>query len=67
MWGEWGKYIKRQCAMIGRGYLKWEIGGRLRGAQPPCVFDGLVNGFAVFPVLFCCGIAANIAAVLAVV
>ncbi len=53
--------------MIGRGYLKWEIGGRLRGAQPPCVFDGLVNGFAVFPVLFCCGIAANIAAVLAVV
>lgn len=54
--------------MMGRCYLKWGIGGRLRGAsQPPCVFNGFVNGFAVFRVLFCCGIAANITAVLVVV
>ena len=40
--------------MIGRHYLKWGIGGRLRGVFPlPCVSDGPVNGFAVFTVLFC--------------
>lgn len=38
----WRTAITRRC------YLKWGISGRLLGAfQPPCVFDGFVNGFAV--------------------
>lgn len=63
----WYSTVWRTDAM-GIYYLKWGIGGRLWGAfQPPCVFDSLVNGFAVFTVLFCRTLAAYITAVLVVV
>ena len=80
MWGEWGKCIKAagapycwhstvwRTAMIGKCYLKWGTGGQLRGVSKPSrVFDSLVNGFAVFTVLFCRTLAAYITAVLVVV
>ena len=49
-------------------YAEWGNGGRLWGGiQPPCIFDGLVNGFTEIPVLFCRPFAANVAAVFVII
>lgn len=54
--------------MIEVFYPEWGIRGLLWGrSQFPRVFDGPVNGFAVFTVLFGCPAVADIAAVLVVI
>lgn len=79
MWGRWGKCIKRQCAILlvfsGMAhcvniecYLRWGTAGRLWGVgQSAGVFDGSVDGLAVFTVLFCRALAAHVVAVLVIV
>ncbi len=79
MWSRWGKCIKRQCAILlvfsGMAhclniecYLIWGTAGRLWGvAQSAGVFDGSVDGFAVFPVLLCRTFATYVVAVLVIV
>ncbi len=79
MWVRWGKCIKRQCTilLIFSGmvhcvniecYFKWGTAEWLWGvAQSAGVFDGSVDGFAVFPVFLCRAVAAHVVAVLVIV
>lgn len=79
MGDEWGKCMKRKCAIplcmngiahdiMGRCQAEWGNGGQLWGVvQPSGVFNGLVDGFTEILVFFCSTFVANVAAVLVVI
>lgn len=79
MWPKWGKCIKYQCAILLvfsgmahflnlRMLIQMGTDGLLWGTvQLPGFLNGIVDGFAVFTVLFCRALRAHVVAVFVVI